>query len=103
MPSGGSLILETRNVHCDARILAAEPGVKPDPFVQLTVRDTGIGIDPELLPHIFEPFLSTKAEAHGTGLGLSTVFGVVKQAGGWIAVQTEPGAGTAFQVYLPRL
>ncbi|MBI3207346.1 MAG: response regulator [Candidatus Solibacter usitatus] len=103
MPAGGLLRLETRIVELDEAALRGHPDVKAGVFVQLTVRDTGTGIDPQVLPHIFEPFFTTKDESHGTGLGLSTVFGEVNQAGGFITVETELGVGTAFHVCLPRL
>ncbi|MBI3207375.1 MAG: response regulator [Candidatus Solibacter usitatus] len=103
MPFGGELHFETRNADSDAKSLREHPDVAPGPFVELTVRDTGTGIDPEVLPHIFEPFYTTKGDGGGTGLGLATVFGVVKQAGGFIRVSSELGVGTAFHVCLPRL
>ncbi|MBI3207435.1 MAG: response regulator [Candidatus Solibacter usitatus] len=103
MPNGGRIRFSTRNVDLDAESLREHPDVPPGPFVEMVMRDSGTGIDPEVLPHIFEPFYTTKAEGVGTGLGLSTVFGVVKQAGGLIKVDSELGVGTAFSIYLPRL
>ena len=91
MPQGGTLTLETANVN----IGGAE-------FVRLTVRDTGVGMDEETQGRLFEPFFTTKPEGTGTGLGLSTTYGIVKQAGGRIMVNSQPGRGTAFEVYLPR-
>ncbi|MBI3207370.1 MAG: response regulator [Candidatus Solibacter usitatus] len=103
MPNGGRLRFETRNVELDADSVRDHPGVAPGPFVELVIRDTGTGIDPEVLPHIFEVFFTTKGYGEGTGLGLSTVHNVVSQVGGFQIVQSELGVGTAFHVYLPRL
>jgi CheY-like chemotaxis protein len=79
----------------------ANSDARPGPFICLTVSDTGCGIVPELLPHLFEPFFTTKDVGKGTGLGLATVYGIVRQHRGWIEVASEPGVGTAFRVYLP--
>ncbi|MBI4913033.1 MAG: PAS domain S-box protein [Acidobacteria bacterium] len=101
MPQGGRLSLETRNFRMDDRhSLQNYEGMTGD-FVQLTVSDSGTGMPPEILAHIFEPFYTTKGEGRGTGMGLSTVFGIVKQNGGFIHVYSEPGEGSAFKVYLP--
>jgi PAS domain S-box-containing protein len=100
MPNGGSLVLRAGH----GRVEASErisPALEPGDYVALSVGDTGTGIDPETLPRIFEPFFTTKADGLGTGLGLSTVYGIVAQSGGGIEVRSEPGAGTTFLVYLP--
>ena len=101
MPTGGTLTIEA--VH--ARLDKGDPGlyfpVEPGRYVRLTVSDTGIGMDDNVKGHLFEPFFTTKPQGQGTGLGLSTVYGIVKQAGGNISVRSEPGLGTAFVIYLP--
>ena len=98
----GTITIETENITVDEQYCTSKPGFSPGEYVRLTVSDSGCGIDKETMDHIFEPFFTTKAVGAGTGLGLATVYGAIKQNKGFINVYSEPGFGTAFSIYLPR-
>jgi PAS domain S-box-containing protein len=102
MPEGGSLVIETSNIDVDITIARSLPFLRPGPHILLTVSDTGAGMDISTQRHIFEPFFTTKPPGKGTGLGLATVYGVVKQSGGVVGVDSKPGRGSTFKIFLPQ-
>jgi len=104
MPNGGEVIIETSNVQLDKSYTAVHPGIKPGAYIMLAVSDTGIGMDAQTKAHVFDPFFTTKREPgkEGTGLGLSTTYGIIHQIGGHISLYSELGMGTTFKVYFPQ-
>jgi two-component system cell cycle sensor histidine kinase/response regulator CckA len=103
MPSGGTLMIETRLAVLDAEFAHSRPDLEPGVYAELAVSDTGTGMSPELIARIFEPFFTTKPQGQGTGLGLSTLYGIVRSAGGSVNVYSEEGTGTTFRVFLPAI
>jgi len=103
MPRGGRITIETQNIELDVSFVRSRANLQPGPFVLLSFSDTGCGMTADVRAHLFEPFFTTKGPGKGTGLGLATVYGIVDQAGGHIEVDSEPGQGAAFRIYLPRM
>jgi two-component system cell cycle sensor histidine kinase/response regulator CckA len=103
MPSGGKLTIRTSNAELGPDVAARNPCVEPGRYIRLSVNDTGVGMSEALRVRVFEPFFTTKPPGRGTGLGLSTVYGIVKQSGGFIWISSAPGAGAIFDIYLPRV
>jgi PAS domain S-box-containing protein len=103
MPKGGRLTIETGNTAFDTPHAEGAEIIPPGPYSTLLVSDTGVGMDPSTIEHIFEPFFTTKDTGRGTGLGLSTVYGIVRQSGGYVTVSSEPGRGATFRIYFPRV
>ena len=103
MPEGGTLVMETLNITLDEQHERDHADAGVGEHVMLSVRDSGVGMDERVKSHIFEPFYTTKVQGKGTGLGLSTCYGIVTRAGGHITVESEPGKGTTFKIYLPAV
>src|SRR6201999_965630 len=102
MPNGGKLTIETGTVHLNETFSARQLGVNPGQYVTISIVDTGTGMDQETQNHLFEPFFTTKNPGRGTGLGLATAYGIIRQSGGAIGIQSELGRGTIARIYLPE-
>src|SRR6202007_13510 len=103
MPKGGKLIVDTQNVTIDPSMALSHPDLPPGDYVRISVSDTGSGMVPEVRERAFEPFFTTKTRGHGTGLGLSMVYGFAKQSGGHVTIYSEVDHGTTITIYLPRV
>jgi len=103
MPTGGRLTIRTANVTLDDARVRDHPPLTPGPYTLVAITDSGSGIDAETMAHLFEPFFTTKNEGKGTGMGLASAYGIIRQSGGFIEVATELGRGTAFTFYLPSV
>jgi two-component system, cell cycle sensor histidine kinase and response regulator CckA len=103
MPQGGTLRIGTTNVEVTSAFARRHPALRPGRYVALTVADSGCGMTPDVLAHVFEPFFTTKPVGKGTGLGLATVYGIVKQSDGYVSIDSTPGTGTTVTVYLPSI
>ena len=103
MPAGGRLTIQTQNIHIGDEISRVDPEAQPGEYVMTTVTDNGIGMPPEVLSRVFEPFFTTKRAGEGTGLGLSTSYGIIKQNSGYMSVESQPGEGTTFTIYMPKV
>ncbi len=103
MPSGGKLRIQTSRLVLDEEFCKKNEGITPGPYIRIAISDTGVGIDAEIIPHVFEPFYTTKMSGQGTGLGLSTVYGIVRQSGGTITISSKVSYGTTFYIYLPSI
>ncbi len=103
MPTGGKITLTTRNIEIDEKLQGTIQGSRPGSFVSVSFKDTGKGIPEDVIPQIFEPFFTTKEAGHGTGLGLSTIFGIIQKHNGWINVESKVNQGTCFTFYIPRI
>jgi len=103
MPKGGRITIETKNASFDEQYCRVHPAHKPGEFVELSVADSGTGMTAEVMSHLFEPFFTTKGQGKGTGLGLATIYGIVQQAGGFITVDSRPGSGSVFHVFVPAI
>ena len=103
MPDGGKLTIKAANAVIDENSTRTSLESRPGSFICLTVADTGHGMKKEIVKHMFEPFFTTKPKGKGTGLGLAVVYGIVKQHNGWVTVDSRPGQGTAFKIYLPAI
>jgi CheY-like chemotaxis protein len=101
MPTGGQLNIHAKLVDISSALAGSNPDARPGQFLCLSIADTGHGMPPEVLPHIFEPFFTTKPVGKGTGLGLAVVYGIVKQHEGWMEVQSQPGQGSSFRIFIP--